>query len=162
MKNKFKLDNIDIKILQILQENARISNIDLSEQVGVSPSPCLRRVRALEENGYVNGYYADLNQTALNMEAVVFVSIKAEFANDLEREEFETELAKLPEIRDIFALATETDFLCKVVATNYQTYKMFVHQQLARVPHIKQVKSTHVRRTIKNKYGIPIINQFSK
>lgn len=154
--NKKELDSINIKILQNLQENCREFNVELSKKVNLSPSNCLRRIASLEKAGFINGYHADLNPALLNMNVLVFVNIRAEFNNNEERLAFEKGLSNLPEVRNIFALATDTDFLCKIVAPSYHAYKLFVKEQLSKIPHIKQVKSTHVSRIIQNKHGIPI------
>lgn len=154
--SKFRLDFIDYKIMHLLQLDARMSNIDLSSHVGVSPSPCLRRVRALEHHGYIQSYHAKLHAATLGYGATIFASIRIEVADDSQRNTFESALASTPEVIAIYALGTDTDYLCKIVAPDYQHYKIFVVQHLSKIPFVKQVKSTHIQRTIKDAWGIPL------
>src|SRR5204863_3641523 len=106
-----RLDRIDRRILQLLQENGRMTNIALARQVGISPPPCLRRVRALEAAGFIRGYHADLAPEALGFHVIVFAQIGLQSQAESDLQAFEALVATWPEVRDAHMLAGETDFL---------------------------------------------------
>ena len=155
-KKIFKLDDIDIKILKILQTDGRISNIDLSEQVGISPSPCLRRLRTLKDQGIIKSYYADLDERFFGYNTTMFASITIAYASEKEKEQFEEELSKISAIREIYALAVETDYLIKMVVKDWYDYKHIVNTKIAKVPFIKKIRTTTILRTIKHEQGFEI------
>lgn len=155
-KKIFKLDDIDIKILKILQKDGRISNIDLSDQVGISPSPCLRRLRTLKEQGVIKSYYADLDERVFGFNTTMFASITIAFENEEEKEQFEAELSKITAVREIYALSVETDYLIKMVVKDWYDYKHIVNNKIAKVPFIKKIRTTTILRTIKHNHGFEI------
>ena len=126
---KVRLDDIDWRILAELQQDARITNIELSRRVGISPPPCLRRVRALEEAGIVAGYRALLDPRALgyDVDAFVFVGLASQSERDLAA--FEAEVGGWPLVRECYILSGEVDFLLKCVATDLEDFSVLRHRR---------------------------------
>ncbi len=150
------LDEIDRRILTELQEEGRITNVELARRVGISAPPCLRRVRALERAGYIRGYHADLNAEELGFGVTVFamVGLKSQAERDLLA--FETLVASWPEVRQCFMLAGENDFLLKVVAQDWDSYQHFLTTELVSAPNVANVKTSSVLRCSKELPGLPL------
>src|SRR5438067_2414589 len=121
-----RLDRIDRHILQLLQSDGRMTNIELARRVGISPPPCLRRVRALEMAGLIRGYHAELAGEALGFAVTVFAQIGLQSQAERDLRAFERLVAGWPEVRDAHILAGETDFLLKIVAPDWDSYQHFV------------------------------------
>jgi len=153
---RVKLDRIDRKILRDLQEDGRITNVDLAKRAGISAPPCLRRVRALEEAGFINGYHAHVSPEAMGFGVTVFaqVGLSSQAENDLKK--FEAKIAEWPMVRECFMLAGETDFLLKVVAHDWDHYQKFLTTQLTAAENVSQVKSALAIRASKQIPGVPI------
>ena len=151
-----KLDNIDIKILTTLQQEGRISNVKLSEKVGISPPPCLRRVRGLEKAGYINGYHADINMEKMgyNVTVFAFISLKTQQEKDLL--EFSKLIDSWPMVRDSYMMAGDTDFILRIVSQNWEQYNNFLVSKLVTSPNVANVKSALGMGTMKKKQGIPL------
>ena len=150
-----KLDPIDRKILTELQDDGRMTNVELSRRVGISAPPCLRRVRSLEEQGLIQGYHAKVNARALGYEGMVFalVSLKSQAGEDLAAFE---ELARgWPLVRECFMLNGEIDFLLKCVAPNLLTFQSFLTDDLTAAPNVASVKTSLVIRGAKDVPGVP-------
>jgi DNA-binding Lrp family transcriptional regulator len=150
-----RLDRIDRHILQLLQGDGRMTNIELARRVGISPPPCLRRVRALEAAGLIRGYHADLLPEALGFGITVFaqIGLLSQAENDLQA--FERLIAGYPEVREAHMLAGETDFLLKIVAPDWDSYQRFLSTQLTAAPNVAHVKSALVLRISKSAPGVP-------
>lgn len=150
------LDQTDLAILSILQDDGRISNVDLAKRVGLTAPPCLRRVRALEEAGYIQAYHAAINGPALGYSIMVFamVSLKSQAEADLRA--FEEHVALLPEVRECHMLNGEIDFVLKVVARDLQSFQQFLTSKLTPAPNVASVKTSLTIRTAKNEIGVPI------
>ena len=129
-----KIDPIDRKILTELQDDGRMTNVELSRRVGISAPPCLRRVRSLEDAGYIEGYHAKVNARALGFEVMVFamVSLKSQAGADLAA--FEAQVRDWPLVRECFMLNGEIDFLLKCVAPNLATFQSFLTDELTAAP----------------------------
>ncbi len=138
---RVKLDKIDQRILHDLQANGRITNVELARRAGISAPPCLRRVRALEEAGYVRGYHAEIEPKALGFNVSAFVQVGLDSQAEADLEEFERLVAIWPEVRECYMLAGETDFLLKVVAEDWDAYQRFLTEKLTPAPHVAHVKS---------------------
>jgi len=151
-----KLDRIDQRILHDLQENGRISNVELARRAGISAPPCLRRVRALERAGYLRGYHADLEPKALGFNVTVFAQVGLASQAESDLQAFETLVAGWPEVRECYMLAGETDFLLKVVAEDWDSYERFLTSRLTPAPNVTHVKSALSIRTSKLVPGVPI------
>ena len=150
------LDKIDRQILAILQDEGRITNVDLAERVGLTAPPCLRRVHALERRGLIKGYHADLATDALGYGITVFalVSLKSQAETDLRA--FEDHVAKLAEVRECHMLNGEIDFILKIVAHDLQGFQLFLTSQLTTAPNVASVKTSLTIRTSKDLPGIPV------
>jgi DNA-binding Lrp family transcriptional regulator len=150
------LDPIDHDILTLLQDDGRMTNVDLSAKVGLTAPPCLRRVRALEEAGVIKGYHADLAPEALGWPITVFamVSLKSQAEPDLKA--FEAHVAALPEVRECHMLNGEIDFMLKLVARDLPSFQAFLTEQLTSAPNVASVKTSLTIRTSKLKIGVPV------
>ena len=153
---RVKLDRIDQRILHDLQENGRISNVELARRAGISAPPCLRRVRALERAGYLRGYHADLEPRALGFNVTVFAQVGLASQAESDLQAFETLVVSWPEVRECYMLAGETDFLLKVVAEDWDSYERFLTSRLTPAPNVTHVKSALSIRTSKLVPGVPI------
>jgi DNA-binding Lrp family transcriptional regulator len=153
---RIKLDRIDRRILRDLQDDGRMTNVELAKRAGISAPPCLRRVRALEEAGYIKGYHAAIEPDALGYGVTVFahVGLVSQAEGDLKA--FEDLVGTWPEVREAHMLAGETDFLLKVVATDWDSYHKFLTTKLTTAPNVSHVKSALAIRSSKFAVGVPI------
>ena len=153
---KVKLDRIDRRLLHDLQAEGRITNVELSRRAGISAPPCLRRVRALEDAGYILGYHADLEPKALGFHVTVFAQVGLSSQADRDLEEFEETVKGWPEVRECYMLAGETDFLLKVIAADWDAYQEFLTTKLTAAANVSHVKSALSIRAAKSEPGVPI------
>ena len=150
-----KLDLIDRKILAELQADGRMTNVELSRRVGISAPPCLRRVRALEERGLIEGYHARLNARALGYEVTVFAMVSLRRQAGAELEEFEARCRDWPLVRECHMLNGEIDFLLKCVAPNLLSFQTFLTDELTALPNVSNVKTSLVIRSAKELPSVP-------
>ena len=153
---QIKLDRIDLKILRDLQDNGRMTNVELAKRVGISPPPCLRRVRTLEQTKCIRGYHADVNPAALGFGVTVFAHVGLHSQAEADLVAFEELVESWPEVRECHMLAGETDFLIKIVATDWDRYQRFLTSQLTAAPNVSVVKSALAIRTKTQRPGVPI------
>ncbi len=153
---KVKLDKIDRRILHDLQAEGRITNVELSRRAGISAPPCLRRVRALEDAGYIKSYHATLNAKELGFHVTVFAQVGLSSQAEPDLIAFEQTVLEWPEVRECFMLAGETDFLLKVVAADWDAYQTFLTAKLTAAANVNHVKSSLSIRTAKSEPGVPI------
>jgi DNA-binding Lrp family transcriptional regulator len=155
-RSRLPIDDIDRVILRHLQAEGRITNVELSERAGLTAPPCLRRVRALEENGTILGYHADLDAQALGYGITVFamVSLKSQAEPDLKA--FEDHVKNLPQVRECHMLNGEIDFILKVVAHDLQEFQRFLTSALTPAPNVESVKTSFVIRTSLGRPGVPV------
>lgn len=153
---RVKLDHIDRRILTDLQADGRVTNVELAHRVGISAPPCLRRVRALEEAGYIRGYHADINGELLGFTVAVYalVGLSSQAESDLAA--FEERVKGWPQVRECHMLAGEVDFILKIVAKDWDAYQHFLTRELTAAPHVAHVKTSLVIRSSKNLPGVPI------
>ncbi len=151
-----KLDELDRKILNCLQENARISNSELAEAVGLSASPCWRRVRALEDAGVVRKYAAIVEPKVIGLPVNVFVSVTLEKQVEDWLERFETALQNRPEVMECYLMTGEFDYLLRVVVPDLQAYEKFVLEHLTRIPGIAGIKSSFALKQVQYKTALPL------
>jgi DNA-binding Lrp family transcriptional regulator len=151
-----KLDRIDRRILRDLQADGRMTNVELARRAGISAPPCLRRVRALEEAGFIRGYHADLNAEMLGFGVTVFAHVGLASQAESDLKSFEALIATWPEAREANMLAGETDFLLKIVAEDWDAYQKFLTSKLTAAPNVSHVKSALSIRTSKYAPGVPI------
>ena len=151
-----QLDAIDWRILKTLQDNGRITNVELAERVGLSPPPCLRRVRALEEAGYIAGYRAMLNAEKLGFEIMVFAMVGLKSQAEVELSSFIERVKAWPLVRECYAVSGEADFMLKCVGANLHAMQDFIIKDLTAAANVDSVKTTLILRREKYEPGIPI------
>ncbi len=150
------LDEIDLQILERLQSEGRVTNVELANSVGLTAPPCLRRMRALEDNGIITAYHAAIDPTKMGFTITVFamVSLKSQAESDLKA--FEEHVEQLPEVRECYMLNGEIDFMLKVVAKDLQEFQSFLTSKLTAAPNVASVKTSLTIRSAKNLPGVPI------
>ncbi|SFD14137.1 Lrp/AsnC family transcriptional regulator [Collimonas sp. OK412] len=150
-----QLDTIDLNILTLLQQNGRISNQDLAEQVFLSPSSCLRRVRILEEAGIISRYSAVLSPEKLGLELDVFVQVTMRRDVESWHENFMQALQDYPEVVGSYIITGDANYLLRVKARNLKHYSAFVLEKLYKIPGVQDIRSNIVLQAIKETYELP-------
>jgi DNA-binding Lrp family transcriptional regulator len=153
---RVKLDRIDLKILHDLQEDGRMTNVELARRAGISAPPCLRRVRALEEAGYVQGYHAQLDPSMLGFSVTVFAMVGLSSTGEGDLKRFQEQVASWPLVRECYMVAGDVDFLLKIVADDWDAYQKFLTSELVATPNIAHVKSMMTIGATKQKPGVPV------
>ena len=151
-----KLDKIDKKILRDLQDNGRITNVELAKNVGISAPPCLRRVRALEDAGYIRSYHAQVDSGILGYGVTVFALVKLTSQAEKDLEKFEAQINDWPMVRECHMLAGDVDFMLKIVAKDWDSYQDFLTHELTAADNVTSVKSSLAIRSAKDEPGVPI------
>ncbi|MBC7577868.1 Lrp/AsnC family transcriptional regulator [Tardiphaga sp.] len=149
------LDEIDLKILTEIQADGRITNVELARRVGISPPPCLRRVRTLEEAGFIQGYRGMLDPRLLGFDVTVFASVHLSSQADADLKAFEDFVRKEPLVRECWMLSGEIDFILKCVAPDMATFQDFVGQ-LTAAPHVRNVRTSLVLHNSKYAAAVPL------
>jgi len=150
-----KLDEIDRKILSELQADGRMTNVELASRVGISAPPCLRRVRTLEEAGYIRGYHADVNPRELGFEVQVFVMVGLNSQAEADLAAFEKRCRDWPLVRECHMLNGEIDFILKCIAPDLSSFQSFLTEELLRANNVASVKTSLVIRCAKDEPGVP-------
>lgn len=150
-----KLDEIDRKILAELQADGRMTNVELAKRVGISAPPCLRRVRTLEESGYIRGYHADVEGRALGFEVKVFAMVGLQSQAEADLSAFEQRCRNWPLVRECHMLNGEVDFILKCVAPDLSSFQTFLTEQLTSADNVASVKTSLVIRVAKDEPGVP-------
>jgi Lrp/AsnC family leucine-responsive transcriptional regulator len=150
------LDVIDRRILAALQADGRLSNVDLADRIGLSPSPCLRRVHRLEREGYVEGYRAMLGRRRVGLGLTVFVGVKIEGHADDRATSFEQEVVSCPEVVACHMVAGDADYLLEVTVPDLDAYQQFLVGTLLNLPLVREVKSTIAIQTLKSNAVLPL------
>ena len=150
-----RLDAVDRKILTELQDDGRITNVELARRVGISAPPCLRRVRALEEAGFIRGYRGLLDEKKLGFEVTVFAMVHLSSQAESDLSEFEAFVRREPLVRECWMLSGEIDFILKCVAPDLKTFQAFV-TELTGAPHVRNVKTSLTLRNSKDAAMVPL------
>jgi len=150
-----KLDKIDREILSELQSDGRMSNVDLAKKVGISAPPCLRRVRALEESGFINGFHANIDARALGFQVKVFAMVGLISQAESDLAAFEKKCDTWPLVRECNMLNGEVDFILKCVAPDLSTFQTFLTEELTSAENVASVKTSLVIRESKENVGVP-------
>ena len=150
------LDEIDRRILDALQLNARISNAELAETVGLSPSPCLRRVRALERAGVIKSYATLLEPGAVGLPISVFVQVTLERQVEHALETFETAMLARAEVMECYLMTGDSDYLLRIVVSDLAAYERFLMDHLTRVPDVASIKSSFALNQVKYSTALPL------
>ncbi len=150
-----KLDPIDRKILAELQSDGRMTNVELARRVGISAPPCLRRVRTLEEAGYISGYHAEVDARQLGFEVQVFAMVGLERQSEADLSAFEGRCRAWPLVRECHMLNGEVDFILKCVAPDLSSFQRFLTEDLTAAKNVASVKTSLVIRNAKDEPGVP-------
>ncbi len=150
-----KLDDIDRRILRELQDDGRMTNVELARRVGISAPPCLRRVRALEEMGMIRGYHAEIDPRALGFEVAVFAMVRLVSQSEKDLSAFEEKARGWPLVRECHMLNGEIDFILKCVAPDLPTFQRFLTGELTAADNVASVKTSLVIRNAKDEPGVP-------
>jgi DNA-binding Lrp family transcriptional regulator len=150
-----KLDEIERKILAELQADGRMTNVELAKRVGISAPPCLRRVRTLEEAGYIRGYHADVDARELGFEVAVFAMVGLHRQAQADLAAFEDACRGWPLVRECHMLNGEVDFILKCVAPDLSSFQNFLTGELLTAPNVESVKTSLVIRSAKDDPGVP-------
>ncbi|VAW06355.1 Transcriptional regulator, AsnC family [hydrothermal vent metagenome] len=151
-----KLDHIDHKILRHLQENARITNAELADRVGLSPTPCLRRLRRLETDGIIKGYHTEVDREALGVNVTVIILVKLEREDDKTLREFEAEIQKRSEVMECYLVTGKFDYFIRVLVPTLASYETFLSETILRMPNIATVESSFTLREVERKVVMPL------
>jgi len=151
-----RFDDIDVRILGLLQDNGRMTNVELADRVGLTAPPCLRRVRALEQEGAISGYHAALDPVALGYNLTVFAMVSLKSQADADLRAFEQLVAEIPEVRECHMLNGEIDFILKIVAPDLQSFQTILTTKLTTAPNVEHVKTSLTIRTSKALPGVPV------
>lgn len=152
---KFKLDDIDRKILNELQSEGRMTNVELARRVGISPPPCLRRVRAMEEEGVIVGYSAHVEYKKVGYDLIAFAMVGLSSQAEADLVAFEEQVRRWPIVRECHMLSGEVDFILRCVASDLASFQDFVVHQLTAAANVASVKTSLAIRRCKREYGVP-------
>lgn len=150
------LDVVDRRILAVLQENARISNVDLAEQVGMSPSPCWRRVKTLEDSGVIAKHVSLVDPAAVGLPVSVFVQVTLERQIETALETFEQTVLARPEVMECYLMTGDSDYLLRVVVADLSAYERFLMDHLTRLNGVASIKSSFALKQVKYRTALPL------
>ena len=150
------LDEIDYRILEVLQRDGRIANRDLADQVGLSPSPCLRRMKELERSGVIQRYVAILDPAAVEQALQAIVEVRLDNQTNTAVARFEKEIMRYPQVLECYLLAGDWDYVLRVVARNLEDFREFCVNSLAKMPGVSNVKSNICMKQVKYSTALPI------
>ena len=151
-----RLDAIDRRILKELVADGRLTNVTLARRAGITPPPCLRRVRALEDRGYITGYHAAVDEKMLGFAVTVFVSVALHNQAEADLRAFENLCLTWPLVRESHMMSGESDYMLKCVAPDLQTFETFLLKVLSATPNVASVKTAITIRQVKREPGVPL------
>ena len=151
----YRADAIDRRILEALQANGRITNQELSEQVGLSPSPCLRRVRQLEADAVIQRYVALVDPEAVGLSVTAFVRVRLDQQDDRHLARFESAVAEFPEVMECYLMTGEADYQLRVLVRSLGTFEDFLRHRLTKVPGVANVTTSFALRPVIYKTALP-------
>ena len=154
--DKNKLDSTDLRILKILQIKGRISNVELADEINLSPSACHRRIQIIEEGGFIKDYVALLDPRKVGVPTTVFVEITLTAQADDILDAFEQAVSKIPDVLECHLMAGSADYILKVVAEDTEDYSRIHRQHLTRLPGVAQMQSSFALRTVFKTTSLPI------
>jgi len=162
MNRDLKLDVIDRKILQMLQHDAKISNVELAKRVHLSPTPCFERVRRLEESAYILRYVAQLDPQKLGMGLLAFVEISLDRTNPVAFDEFRNRIADVSAVQECHMVAGGFDYLLKVRVADMAQYRRFLGERISALPGVSRTHTYFVMEEIKDTRELPVAVAKSK
>jgi Lrp/AsnC family transcriptional regulator, leucine-responsive regulatory protein len=151
-----QLDDIDIRILEALQRDGKLTNVALAEEVGLSPSPCLARVRALEQDGVISRYVTLLDPLAVGLGVSVLIRITLEKQVKRSLEIFETAIQRRPEVMECYLMTGDADYLLRVVVADVQAFERFILDELTQIPGIANIQSSFALKQVKYQTALPL------
>jgi Lrp/AsnC family leucine-responsive transcriptional regulator len=153
---KSELDDIDRRIIAALQSDGRMTAQELADRVGLSPSPCARRVRLMEERGVITGYTAVIDQDLVGLPISVFASIKLERQREEELQRFNAAISRWPEVVDCYLMTGQRDYLLRIVVRDLHAYERFLKEKLTRLDGVASIESSFALSQIKRSNRLPI------
>ncbi|RMF25746.1 MAG: Lrp/AsnC family transcriptional regulator [Bacteroidetes bacterium] len=150
-----KLDRIDLKILKILQENSKITNLELSKRIGLSPAPTLERVKKLENNKVIESYHAKVNPQALGLNVQTFVLVSLAWQKENALNNFMEKIKAIDEIVECYIITGEADFLIKIICKDIPTYEQLLFKTLSQIDEIERLKTLMTLSTVKHSNLLP-------
>lgn len=150
------MDTLDIKILSCLQNDARISNVALSEAINLSPAPCLRRVRELERTGVINGYTTILDSEKMGWSVSAFIEVRLEKQVREYIDVFEQQVESYPEVMECYLMTGTSDYLLRVISKDLASLQTFITEKLATIPNVSSIQSSIALKQVKYKTALPI------
>jgi len=154
--NRLTLDQIDWRILERLQRDARITNVELARAVHLSPSPCLARVRALEEAGLIARYVTLLDPARLGLQVSVFIRVRLERQTESALEQFESAMLERPEVMECYLMTGDSDYFLRVVVPDIPALQDFIVNFLSRVPGVGNIQSSFALKQVKYQTALPL------
>lgn len=154
--SNLELDSIDRKILRALQDNGKVSMAELAEKVGLSPSPCARRVRLMEKAGIIKGYAAIIDQKKVGLPISAFASIKLERQREEDLDRFEEAVSRWPEVLDCYLMTGQRDYLMRIVAADLEAYEHFIKNKLTRLENIASIETSFALGQVKRSEVLPL------
>lgn len=151
-----RIDKIDLRILELMQQDGSLSTADIADRVGLSQSPCWRRIQRLKNAGYIKGIVAIVDRQKLGLDMQVFAQVKMATLTDKQRESFVKAVADMPEIQECYSVFGEMDLILKVLAPDVNHYQEFVFNRLMKQPGVKEVQSLMTLSEIKCTTAVPI------
>lgn len=157
MAEAVKLDRTDLRILELLQKDGSLSNLELADKVGLSPSPCSRRVKALEDSGLIQGYRAHLDARALGLDLLALISISMDRHTPERFERFESAVAACPEVLECYLITGQSaDYILKVIVRDMNAFQQFLLGTLTRIEGVSGVHSSFVMRKVVDRTALPL------
>ena len=151
-----QLDTIDRRILAALQENARVTNVELAEASGVSASPCWRRVRELERTGVISRYVTLVDPSSVGLPVSVFIQVSLEKQVETALEDFERIVLERPEVMECYLMTGDADYLLRVVVADLEAYERFLMDHLTRIPTVANIRSSFALKQVKYRTALPL------
>lgn len=152
---KYQIDALDRKILTALQQDGRLSNVQLAEKVGLSESACLRRVKLLEKSGIIDRYVMLIDQAAIGKPGTVFVRVTLEGQQKDKLQRFEEEIGKVKEVLECYLMSGDSDYLLQIIVRDNEDY-MLIHNRLTSLPGVRRVQSSFALKTVVRKTELPL------
>jgi DNA-binding Lrp family transcriptional regulator len=150
-----KLDETDLRILKILQESSKITNLDLSKKIGLSPAPTLERVRKLEQSGVIDSYHAVVNPSSIGLSVMTFVLVSLAWQKENALNHFLEKIKEIDEITECYIITGEADFLIKIICADIPTYEKLLFKTLSQIEEIERLKTLMTLSTVKNSKLLP-------
>ncbi len=150
-----KTNKIDLKIIKILQENSKITNLDLSKQIGLSPAPTLERVKKLEQSGIIESYHAQVNPESIGLSVKTFVLVSLAWQKENALNDFLEKIKTIEEIVECYIITGEADFLIKIICKDIPTYEKLLFKTLSQIEEIERLKTLMTLSTVKNSKVLP-------